>query len=187
MTSKNTMPTPEVPAVPADRPAGAGRLRSLAGPAARALLAVCALGLGSTADWLAQRTAALRHETLELAQDAALRRSEASLAVSLFSIDPQERRRLRLTATAYCPDCLAGEDSPQASALGTVVRAGRTVAVSRDLRRLLGRTVAIEGFGVRVVEDLMHPRFAGRMDLCLPDKRQALDFGVQNLDVLVLD
>ncbi|KHK01183.1 hypothetical protein NY78_3376 [Desulfovibrio sp. TomC] len=150
-------------------------------------LVVCALFLGSVNDWLAKRTAALRHETIWLTQNAAMRESEARLAASLFSIDPEERRRLRLTATAYCPDCLPDEDGPQLSALGGPVRAGHTVAVSRDLRRLLGRTVYIEGFGVRVVEDLMHPRFAGRMDLCLPDKRQALDFGVQSLDIVVLN
>ena len=161
--------------------------RFLAGPVITASLAVCALCLGMTTDWLAKRTAALRHETIWLTQGAAMRKSEARLAASLFSIDPEERRLLRLTATAYCPDCLAEGDGPQPSALGGPVRAGRTVAVSRDLRRLLGRTVYIEGFGVRVVEDLMHSRYAARMDLCLPGKRQALDFGVQNLDVVVLD
>ena len=184
MTTDTAIPPPAAPASLSPAP---DRRRSLAGPAAAASLAVAALCLGSAADWLGERTAALRHETIWLTQNAAMRASEARLAASLFSIDPDERRRLRLTATAYCPDCLADEDGPQLSALGAPVRAGRTVAVSRDLRRLLGRTVYIEGFGVRVVEDLMHPRFAGRMDLCLPGKRQALDFGVQNLDVVVLD
>lgn len=164
-----------------------GRLRSLAGPAATASLAVCALCLGQATDRLRTRTAEMRHETIRLAQDAVMRASEERLAGSLFIIDPDERRRLSLTATAYCPECLADEDGPQPSALGAPVRAGRTVAVSRDLRRLLGRKIYIEGVGVRVVEDLMHPRFAKRMDLCLPDKRQALAFGVQNLDVVVLD
>ena len=67
------------------------------------------------------------------------------------------------------------------------MRPGRTVAVSQDLKRLLGRKVYIEGFGVRVVEDLMHPRFENRLDLCLPDRRQALAFGVKRLDVVILD
>ena len=154
--------------------------------AATAALAVSALALAQAGDWLRQATGELRHETVLMAQDAAMARSEAAMAAGLFAIDPEERRRLRLTATAYCPDCL-DDDGPQLSASGAPVRAGRTVAVSRDLRRLLGRRVFIEGVGVRVVEDLMHPRFAARLDLCLPDKDQALAFGVQNLVVVVLD
>lgn len=172
------------PAEASPRPA---RRRSLAGPAATASLTLAALCLGAANDWLAERAGQLRHETIELSQDAVMRAGENRLAASLFAIDPAERRRLRLTATAYCPECLADEDGPQPSALGQPVRAGRTVAVSRDLRHLLGRKIYVEGFGVRVVEDLMHPRFAKRLDVCLPDKRQALDFGVQNLDVVILD
>ena len=154
--------------------------------AATAALAVSALTISQTGDWLRRATGELRHETVLMAQDEAMARSEAAMAAGRFAIDPDERRRLRLTATAYCPDCL-DDDGPQLSASGAPVRAGRTVAVSRDLRRLLGRKVYIEGIGVRVVEDLMHPRFAKRLDVCLPDKRQALDFGVQNLDVVILD
>ena len=154
--------------------------------AATAALAVSALALAQAGDWLRQATGELRHETVLMAQDAAMARSDAAMAAGLFAIDPEERRRLRLTATAYCPDCL-DDDGPQLSASGAPVRAGRTVAVSRDLRRLLGRKVYIEGVGVRVVEDLMHPRHAGRLDLCLPNKRQAVDFGVQTLEVVILD
>jgi len=168
-------------------PTHQGRLRSLAGPAATASLAVCALCLGTATDWLAERADDLRHETIRMTQDAVMRASEERRSAALFVINPDERRRLSLTATAYCPECLADDDGPQPSALGRPVRAGRTVAVSRDLRYLLGRKIVIEGFGVRVVEDLMHPRFAKRMDLCLPDKRQALAFGVQSLNVVVLD
>jgi 3D (Asp-Asp-Asp) domain-containing protein len=131
--------------------------------------------------------AELRHETVLLAQEAAMHQAETARIGTLFTIDDDERRRLRLTATAYCPGCLPGDDGLSLSASGEPVRAGRTVAVSRDLRRLLGRRVFIEGVGVRVVEDLMHPRFAARLDLCLPDKDQALAFGVQNLVVVVLD
>jgi 3D (Asp-Asp-Asp) domain-containing protein len=45
----------------------------------------------------------------------------------------------------------------------------------------------VEGLGVRVVEDLMHPRYSDRLDLCLPDREQALAFGVKRLDMVVLD
>lgn len=159
---------------------------SLGLAAATAALAVSVLALGQAGDWLRRATGELRHETVLLAQNAAMTRSEAAMAAGLFAIDPEERRRLRLTATAYCPDCL-DDDGPQLSASGAPVRAGRTVAVSRDLRRLLGRKVYIEGVGVRVVEDLMHPRHAGRLDLCLPSRRQAVDFGVQTLEVVILD
>ena len=180
MPSDETMP-------PASLPATAGRRRSLAGPAAVASLAVSALCLGTATDWLAERADDLRQQTIRMTQDALLRASEERRSATLFVLEPDARSRLNLTATAYCATCLDDGDGPQPSALGAPVQAGRTVAVSRDLRHLLGRKIAIEGFGVRVVEDLMHPRFAKRLDLCLPDKRQALAFGVQNLTVVVLD
>ncbi len=48
---------------------------------------------------------------------------------------------------------------------------GKTVAVSRSLaaKGWLGRKVYIPGIGVRIVEDLMHPRIKGdALDVCVP-------------------
>lgn len=167
-------------------PAPVAKLR-LALPAATACLALVSCGLDWGAGLLARSQAELRHETVRLAQEAVMRQDEAARLADLFSLDLEDRRRFRLTATAYCPLCLTDDDTPQPAALGGPARPGRTVAVSRDLKRLLGRKVYIEGLGVRVVEDLMHPRFTSRMDLCLPDREQAVAFGVKRLEVVVVD
>ncbi len=140
---------------------------------------------GEPARHLAQRQ---RHEELLTAQEDLMRSGDSRLSGRLFSLDPDTRRSYRLTATAYCPECGVSEGVTQPTALtGRPVRPGRTVAVSRDLRRLLGRTVYIEGLGLRVVEDLMHARHVGRMDLCLPDREKAQAFGVRRLDMVVMD
>jgi len=161
--------------------------RALTRATATACLALTALGLAWSAGLLARRSADLRHDTARLAQEAAMRQDEAARLMDLFALAPEGRRRFQLTATAYCPLCGTDDDTPQLAALGGLVKPGRTVAVSQDLRRLLGRKVYIEGLGVRVVEDLMHPRFTGRVDLCLPDRDQALAFGVKRLELVVVD
>ena len=56
---------------------------------------------------------------------------------------------------------------------------GWTVAVSRDLSYLLGKTVYIEGIGVRYVNDLMNSRFKNTVDVLVPNKSYAMHFGVK--------
>jgi len=165
----------------------ARRRKTAAGPLATAALAISALFLAEGAQRLAERVADLRHQSIRLVQEETMRAGESQLADALFDIAPEARRRFAVTATAYCPTCGMVDDTHQLAALGGLVRPGRTVAVSRDLKRLLGRKVYIVGLGVRVVEDLMHPRFERRLDLCLPDREQALAFGVRRLDMVVLD
>ncbi|WP_428567721.1 MAG: 3D domain-containing protein [Solidesulfovibrio sp. DCME] len=150
-------------------------------------LALSAVALSHGTVMVRQRLAALRHDAARLAQEAVMRQEGEKRLASLFTLDEDQRRRFTLTATAYCPLCGSEDGQPQPTARGGVVRPGRTVAVSRDLKHLLGRRVLVEGLGVRVVEDLMHPRFTDRLDLCLPDKEQALAFGVKRLELVVLD
>lgn len=154
---------------------------------ALAALAVSALGLSEGVAILHRRMAALRHDAARLAQEAVMAQAGDKRVTELFRVGEEDRRLLTLTATAYCPLCGSEDGQPQSTARGGVVRPGRTVAVSQDLKYLLGRKVFIEGLGVRVVEDLMHPRYTDRLDLCLPDKEQALAFGVKRLGLLVLD
>uniref|UniRef100_I2Q246 3D domain-containing protein n=1 Tax=Desulfovibrio sp. U5L TaxID=596152 RepID=I2Q246_9BACT len=170
-----------------ENPAPGPGMRALAMPAATACLALAALGLGLGRDMVHRQLSDLRHDNGTLAQETVMRGDEAERVADLFTLATEDRRRFRLTATAYCPFCGTDDDTPQPAALGGRVRPGRTVAVSRDLKRLLGRKVYIEGLGVRVVEDLMHPRYTGRVDLCLPDREQALAFGVQRLEMVVVD
>ncbi|WP_300154929.1 3D domain-containing protein [Solidesulfovibrio sp.] len=159
----------------------------LARSASLALLALSAIGLSVAGEAFHERAAGLRHQNALAVQEAVMAQASRQDAATLFSLDEDNRRRFTLTTTAYCPLCGSEDGQPQPTARGGVVRAGRTVAVSQDLRRLLGRKVFIEGLGVRVVEDLMHPRFTDRLDLCLADRDQALAFGVQRLQMVVLD
>ena len=76
MPSDETMP-------PASLPAAADRLRSQAGPAAMASLAVGALGLGTATDWLAERAEHLRQQTIRMTQDAVQRACEKRRTTAL--------------------------------------------------------------------------------------------------------
>jgi len=55
---------------------------------------------------------------------------------------------------------------------------GRTVAVSHDLKHLLGKTVYVEGYGVRRVNDLMARRWERRIDVLVGSKEEARQRGV---------
>ena len=67
----------------------------------------------------------------------------------------------------------------QPGALGQPVRAHRTVAVSQDMRHLLGREIHIEGLGWRYVNDTMPRKWKRRIDVAVGDVAQARDFGKQ--------
>lgn len=84
---------------------------------------------------------------------------------------------IALTLTAYAMD-------GQPGALGHPVRAHKTVAVSQDLRHLLGREVHIEGLGWRFVSDTMPPKWRGRIDVAVSDREQAREFGKQKGRIL---
>jgi len=51
---------------------------------------------------------------------------------------------------------------------------GWTVAVSQDLKCLLGKRIYVEGFGVRYVNDLMNKRFTNSIDILVATKKQAI-------------
>ncbi len=129
----------------------------------------------------------LQRDTARLSQEIAMLVSDSKNAGALFASRPDTPRVLTVTATAYSPGAAQTDDTPWRGALGIRVKPGRTLAVSRDLSRLLGSRVFIPGHGFRVVEDLMHPRWKNRVDLCAPSREQAERFGVQQLEVVVLD
>lgn len=89
---------------------------------------------------------------------------------------------LFVTASAYSPSRCEG--GPMA-ADGCRVVAGHSVAVSRDLRHLLGRWLHIEGVGWRLAHDLMHSRHRMSVDVAMQDKRAALEYGRQKVQVRV--
>lgn len=104
--------------------------------------------------------------------------------------------RLRLVSTAYNSEAAQTDATPFVTATGSRARMG-VVAVSRDLLRgplPYGSRVRIVAAGplaansgrcqpevwrgrVFTVEDTMHPRKRGQIDIWLPDRRKALEWG----------
>lgn len=83
-------------------------------------------------------------------------------------------KRIEVTATAYA----VGDGSGWRTYTGTRVRPG-IIAVSHDLKWVLGRHVLIRGMGTYRAEDLMHSRWRHRIDIWYPSLRHAKQFGVQ--------
>jgi len=98
-----------------------------------------------------------------------------------------KKRAYDVTATAYSPRAQETDDTPWETATLTRCAEGRTIAVSQDHVDWLGRRVYIPGYGVRVVEDLMHKRFTDRIDFFIEDTTQAAHFGVKQLKIILLD
>ena len=84
--------------------------------------------------------------------------------------------RLRLTAYTARPE--ETNEDVENTAIMRTPRPGWTVAVSHDLRGWLGKRVYVEGFGVRFVGDLMHPRYSKSIDVLVADVDEALAIGV---------
>lgn len=90
---------------------------------------------------------------------------------------------LLVTASAYTPmEC--GNNGITAD--GTMAKAGCTVAVSRDLRHLMGKTIHIEGVGKRKVNDIMAKRWKQAIDVVVPSARAAREFGRRKVAVEVI-
>jgi 3D (Asp-Asp-Asp) domain-containing protein len=107
-------------------------------------------------------------------------------------------------ATAYTSSVRETDQTPFITATGARTRMG-IIAVSRDMLRGLpyGSRVMLQDLGsvkgrgvgrfnyllrdrVFVVEDTMNPRIRNRIDIWLPNRRLALNFGARKLRVTVL-
>lgn len=91
-------------------------------------------------------------------------------------------RTLSVTATAYA----VGDGSGWTTYTGTKVRQG-VLAVSHDLRHLMGQRVRIGGLGEFRVEDLMHRRWTMRVDIWHESLSVARRFGVRTMKMEVID
>ena len=87
---------------------------------------------------------------------------------------------LLVTASAYTPH--VGEGGPY-GADGSRVRPGHTIAVSRDLKHLIGKIVHVEGVGRRLVNDTMARRWKRAIDVCVTDRKTANAFGRQQIKI----
>lgn len=109
-----------------------------------------------------------------------------------------------IKATAYTSSVRETDHTPHITATGARTRMG-IIAVSRDMLRGLpyGSRVMLQDLGsvkgrgvgrfnyllrdrVFIVEDTMNPRIRNRIDIWLPNRRLALNFGARKLQVTVL-
>ncbi len=116
----------------------------------------------------------------------------------------QALRTLNVRSTGYNSLSSQTDRTPHLTATGARTRFG-IIAVSRDLLRTIpyGSRVRLEDMGswsgggrgkynqmlsemVFVVEDTMHPRKSGTIDVWFPARRQAIQWGVRRLRVTVL-
>lgn len=84
--------------------------------------------------------------------------------------------------TAYVPGQGGLADR---GALGEPVLEGLTVAVSRDLKHLVGRWVYLDGYGWRYVNDLTAKRYTRRVDVAMYCRNEAVLHGKQKTIVRV--
>jgi len=87
--------------------------------------------------------------------------------------------KVEVTVTAYSSERRQTDRTPHVTASGRLVRRG-IIAVSRDLyRRFPFGTVVGLGGKEYVVDDLMHHKWTRRVDVWMPSKKEALNFGVR--------
>lgn len=85
-----------------------------------------------------------------------------------------------VTLTAYTARSRECDASPHVTAMMVKPRPGRTIAVSRDLFDdgwTFGRSVYIAGYGMFVVEDLMHSKHKEQIDILMGSVHEARQFG----------
>lgn len=88
--------------------------------------------------------------------------------------------------TAYTSSIEETNSQPDKTAIMEKPRPGYSIAVSQDLKFLLGKRVYIYGFGVRYVNDLMNKRYKKRIDILVNNKKIAKEIGIVNNVKLIL-
>ncbi len=92
----------------------------------------------------------------------------------------------KVRATAYTARREETNEDPTNTAIMETPKPGWTIAVSHDLKHLLGKKVYVYGLGVRRVNDLMNQRFDNHIDILVGTVPQARAFGVQHLEMVYL-
>lgn len=93
---------------------------------------------------------------------------------------------LNLKISAYSLSRAETDSTPNRTATMSKAIPGKTCAVSRDLKHLLGKQVHIDGIGTRVVNDLMGKHHRHEVDLCVTSRATAIKFGVVRKKVTIL-
>ncbi|MBF0481127.1 MAG: 3D domain-containing protein [Desulfovibrionaceae bacterium] len=95
----------------------------------------------------------------------------------------------RLTVTAYSPDECVADNPLLLTASSSRVREG-IVAVSQDLFRqgwVFGKKIYIKNQGVFTITDLMSTAKRRSIDIFMNDGQRAVQFGKQQIEVVLLD
>ncbi len=102
-----------------------------------------------------------------------------------FEITREDFYELEVYLTAYSSSIDETDDDPFITSLGTYVREG---VVATNLLPFKTKIIIPELFGdkVFVVEDRMHKRLKNVIDIWMPSKEKALEFGIVKTKVKVL-
>jgi 3D (Asp-Asp-Asp) domain-containing protein len=130
--------------------------------------------LKTTIDLLEQEV-----ESLEGLNDEILNRKVIE-SLSTYKVEEYE-------LTAYCPcEICCGKYSDGITYSGTHATYGRTIAVDPKVIPI-GSTVYIDGIGIRIAEDIGGAIDGKHIDIYFDNHEDALDFGVQNANVIILE
>ena len=105
---------------------------------------------------------------------------KAFALATLLSLLPIPAHALMVKVTAFVA---RGHEQ---TSFGTRPIPGYTVAVSRDLRHLVGRKIYIKGIGSRYVESVTHKRLRKTVDLLVSSLSEAKRFGRKDARVRVI-
>lgn len=104
---------------------------------------------------------------------------------SLSGAPQNYKRILNMTATAYAPGPLDNGKWGNLTYVGGIVKHG---VVAVDPRVIpMGTKLWVEGYGEAIAEDQGSAIKGNRIDLAFDDRQQALDYGIQNVKIYVLN
>lgn len=112
---------------------------------------------------------------------------EENKAITQYAENLQKKFSFTVEATAYTPRKEECNDDFMNTALMEKPKPGWHIAVSRDLSWMLGKKVYIKGHGVKMVSDLMNSRFTNKIDIMVGKVSEAREFGVKELEIVVLN
>lgn len=116
---------------------------------------------------------------------ALLSQKNSTASTAIEAPKPQAKETRSMWVTAYSSTPEETDDTPFLTASGTQTRDG-IVATNMLPFGTKVQIPALFGDKVFVVEDRMHPRKEGYIDVWMPTKTSALRIGITKTDVLVL-
>ncbi len=98
-----------------------------------------------------------------------------------------KKETVEVEITAYTARKEECDDTPWFTAIMEKPIPGGTIAVSRDLKHLLGKRVYMLGYGVRRVNDLMNERYSKRVDILVASVDEAYRHGIKKGKLVIID